>query len=228
MREQLPLQPLPPKRHEMAIDVRMTRTTQARYDRLALVYDAMEAFIERFRFSGWRQQLWSQARGDGLRILEVGVGTGKNMPYYPPGAVVTGIDLSPGMMDRARRRAGRMGIEADLQSMDVQQLNFPDDSFDAAVASFVFCSVPDPVLRLRELARVVKPGGQIVLLEHMRARNPVLGKLMDWLNPLVVRIMGANISRRTVENVQRAGLPLRQAEDLASDGIVRLIVSDVQ
>ncbi|HUW10330.1 MAG TPA: class I SAM-dependent methyltransferase, partial [Anaerolineae bacterium] len=155
----------------MAIDVRLTRTTQARYDRLAPVYDAMEAFIERFRFSGWRQRLWSQMRGDELRILEVGVGTGKNMPHYPPGSVVTGIDLSPEMMARARRRAGRMGIEADLRPMDVQRLDFPDDSFDAAVASFVFCSVPDPMLGLRELARVVKPGGQIVLLEHMRARN---------------------------------------------------------
>jgi ubiquinone/menaquinone biosynthesis C-methylase UbiE len=158
----------------------------------------------------------------------VGVGTGKNMPHYPPGSVVTGIDLSPEMMARARRRAGRMGIEAHLRPMDVQRLDFPDDSFDAAVASFVFCSVPDPVLGLRELARVVKPGGQIVLLEHMRARNPVLGKLMDWLNPFVVRIMGANINRRTVENMRKAGLPLRQAEDLAADGIVRLIVSDVQ
>ena len=210
----------------MAIDIRQTALARARYDRLAPIYDLMEAPIERFSFHRWRQRLWSQVRGQ--RILEVGVGTGKNMPFYPPGAQVTAVDLSEKMLALAQERARRLDLEVGLLPVDVQHLDFPDDSFDVAVATFVFCSVPDPVLGLKELARVVKPGGQIILLEHVRARHPILGRIMDWLNPLVVRIMGANINRRTVENVRKASLPLREVEDLLSGGIVKLAVATVR
>lgn len=208
----------------MSIDLQLTALTRTRYNRLAPIYDWLEVFAEAFNFRRWRERLWDQVKGQ--KILEIGVGTGKNMPYYPPQAHVTAIDLSDRMVDRARDKAQRLGLEVDLCEMDAQRLDFPDDSFDAAVATFVFCSVPDPVLGLRELARVVRPGGQIILLEHMRAENPLLGRLMDWLNPLVVRIMGANINRRTVDNVQRAGLKLAQVDDLSASGIVKLMVAE--
>jgi ubiquinone/menaquinone biosynthesis C-methylase UbiE len=162
---------------------------------------------------------------DGEKVLEVGVGTGKNMPYYPNGAQITAIDLSDRMLQQARKRAERLELDVDLRQMDVQTLDFPDGAFDAVVASFVFCSVPDPVLGLRELARVTKPGRQILLLEHVRARNAVLGKIMDILNPLVVRIGGANINRRTVKNVERAGLEIETVKHLLGEGIVKLIVA---
>jgi len=198
----------------------LTAITRKRYDRIAPLYDLMEAFVERSRFSAWRERLWSQVRGE--RILEVGVGTGKNMPYYPPGARVTAIDLSERMLERARRRAEKLGLRVELCPMDAQHLTFPDNTFDAAVATFVFCSVPDPVQGLRELGRVVKPGGDIWLLEHVRIDRPVIGTLMDVLNPVVVRIVGANINRRTVENVRRAGLEIVSVDNLSGD-LVKLI-----
>jgi phosphatidylethanolamine/phosphatidyl-N-methylethanolamine N-methyltransferase len=197
-----------------------TIVTRARYDRLAPFYDAMESFMERSVFGELRQQLWSRVFGE--RLLEVGVGTGKNMAYYPDTARVTGVDLSEGMLERAKRRARALGLEADLRLMDAQRLAFSDDTFDTAVATFVFCSVPDPCLGLRELGRVVKTGGDIWLLEHVRLNRPVSGRIMDLLNPFVVRVMGANINRRTVENVRAAGLVVDEVSPAAGE-LVQLI-----
>ena len=157
--------------------------------------------------------------------MEVGVGTGKNMPYYPDDVQVAAIDLSERMLSRARRRAKRLGLSVDLRQMDAQVLAFPSDTFDTVVATFVFCSVPDPVIGLRELGRVCKPEGEIRLLEHMRARNEALGRLMDIANPLVVRTMGPNINRRTVGNLEKAGLETERVEDLSLQGIFKLIVA---
>jgi len=157
--------------------------------------------------------------------LEVGVGTGKNIPYYPDGVHVTAIDLSEGMLSRARRLSKTLGLDVDLRQMDAQKLDFPADSFDTVVATFVFCSVPDPVIGLKELGRVCKPDGEIRLIEHMRARSEALGVLMDAANPLVVRTMGPNINRRTVENVTKAGLEIERVEDLSVQGIFKLIIA---
>ena len=194
--------------------------TRKRYDRLASWYDLLETPMERLRFASWRAGLLERIAGD--RILEVGVGTGKNIPYYPQGAKVTAIDLSPKMLERARKRASILRTEVEFLEMDVQNLAFSDHLFDTIFATFVFCSVPDPVLGLREIRRVCRPGGRLLLLEHMQPGNPLLALLFDLLNPLVVRLTGANINRKTEENVLAAGWQIQDVGHLSSD-VVRWI-----
>ncbi len=207
-------------RERPPLDVRATDLTRRRYERLSAYYDRLESLTEQ-RYRPWRQTLWRQVLGP--RVLEVGVGTGKNMPYWPDDLSMTAIDLTPGMLALARRRADQLGLHPDLRLGDVQALDYSDASFDTAVATFVFCSVPDPVLGLRELARVVRPGGQILLLEHMRPDNAVLGGFTDLLSPIVVRLIGANLNRRTLDNVRLAELHVRHIDGLAMAGMYKLI-----
>lgn len=188
---------------------------QKRYNRLAFIYNFLEAPLEYFRFAPWRKRLKDNITGN--RVLEVGVGTGKNLPYYPKGIDITAIDFSSGMLERARRKSLKKGLNVDLIEMDVQQLNFPDNYFDTIFATFVFCSVPDPLSGLKELKRVCRPGGKLILIEHMRPGNALLGYAFDLLNPFVVRVMGANINRRTLDNIHKAGWKIRVKEKLSSD-----------
>lgn len=200
-------------------DPRATAITRARYDRNAAYYDRLSAGGEGMLEPG-RTALWRRVRGP--RVLEVGVGTGRGMAHYRPELTVTAIDLAPQMLARARERAMQDQIAVDLAEADVQALPFPAASFDAVVATCVFCSVPDPVLGLRELRRVLVAGGQLVLLEHVLSGKPLLGPAMRLANPLAVRISGANIDRETVANVRRAGFVGVQIEDLWLD-ILKLI-----
>jgi phosphatidylethanolamine/phosphatidyl-N-methylethanolamine N-methyltransferase len=197
--------------------------TRRRYDRIAPFYDLLEALIERLRFASWRARLINRIAGN--RVLEVGVGTGKNLPYYPRDIRITAVDISPRMLERAQKRASLLGLEVELVEMDAQSLAFPNHVFDTIVSTFVFCSVPNPVLSLQELRRVCKPSGRLLLLEHIRPSNRVLGFLFDMLNPLVVRVVGANINRRTIENIGRAGWRIRVDHRLSSE-IVRWIEAE--
>ena len=175
----------------------------ARYDRIARFYDLMDKPMDLMGVRRRRKRLLSQAQGN---TLEVGVGTGRNLALYPDGVDLTGIDVSVNMLARAKRVAQGQGIEAKLDLADVQELPYDDGSFTTVAATCVFCSVADPVAGLREVARVVRPDGQILLLEHVRPRNRVLGWIADRLAPFVSRVMGPDINRRTEDNVAAAGL----------------------
>ncbi len=194
--------------------------TRQRYDRLAPWYDGLEGFLEGLIFRRLRKQLWAKA--EGAHILEVGVGTGKNFPFYPPGSRMTAIDFSPNMLAQAERKRERKQIAVDLALQDVQSLPYADNSFDTVIASFVFCSVPQPRKGLKELYRVLKPGGQLLLLEHVLSSNKTMAAMMNLVNPLVVKAVGANINRQTVKNVQAC--PFRKILiDPASSDMIKLI-----
>ena len=195
-------------------------TTQRRYDRQAALFDLMEVPFEALVFGPLRRRLWSDVRES--RVLEIGVGTGKNMPYHSEGTRTVAVDISPQMLRRAASRARRLKRDVDLLLADAQHLPFRDGAFDAAAATFVFCSVPEPVNGLQEVRRVVREGGRVHLLEHVRARNPIVGRLMDMANPIAVRLSGANINRDTVSNVEKAGIALDAVESRGF-GILKLI-----
>ena len=208
----------------MTMENKATEVARRRYNRIAPVYDLMESLVERSRYSGWRQVLWSKV--EGKDILEVGVGTGKNFPYYPANAEITAVDFSEKMLNRARQKAEEYNVKVDLQQADVQNMSFEDDTFDTVVATFVFCSVPDPVKGLKEIGRVCKPGSKVLLLEHVLSANRILAFLMNLVSPILVRAMGPNINRRTVENVANSGLKVEKVIDPAA-GIFKLIEARV-
>lgn len=195
----------------------MTEVIKRRYNRTAHFYDCMDRMIS----DDFRLKALSQAKG---KVLEVGVGTGKNLPYYPAGCEVTGIDFSPKMLARAKKKTHLAKVPVTLVEMDAQQMEFPADTFDTVVATCVFCSVPDPVKGLVEVRRVCKPNGQIILLEHVRSEHPVLGALMDFLNPVSLHLVGSNINRRTIENIQKAGIKPTSVEERFGK-ILKLIVA---
>lgn len=188
-----------------------------RYDRLAPWFDSLEGFLEGLVFRRLRKKLWAQA--DGEHILEIGVGTGKNFAFYPSASNLTAIDFSPKMLEQAERKRQRKQLNVDLSLMDVQALCYADNSFDTVIASFVFCSVPKPRKGLKEVYRVLKPGGQLLLLEHVLSSNRILALLMNLLNPLIVRLVGANINRETVKNVQACGFKHIYIDPVSSDMI---------
>lgn len=197
-----------------------TGQIRGRYDRVAPWYDRLERRLEREHYRHWRARLWALARGP--RVLEVGVGTGKNVFYHPLEARVVALDFSPGMVAQARQRLARAAGPVALCRMDVQCLGFPAATFDTVAATFVFGSVPDPVAGLREVGRVTRPGGRILLLEYVRPAG-WLGLAADALNPLARRVYGANVNRPTVANVRRAGLVLERVEPLWGDAVLLIV-----
>jgi ubiquinone/menaquinone biosynthesis C-methylase UbiE len=192
-----------------------------RYDRIAPVYDSLELIMEKGKMGDWREKLWQKVNKkidkDGMRLLEAGVGSGKNIEYYPERIEIFAIDFSPKMIKEAEKKAEKYNKEIKLLEMDIQDLDFEDNYFDLIVTSCVFCSVPNPIKGLKELKRVLKKDGRIIMLEHMRSQNKFVGKMMDWFNWVSLYTWGANINRKTIDNIEKAGLKLVEVNDLMSD-----------
>ncbi len=197
-----------------------TEAIKKRYNRIAGVFDLLEKPME--SISGqWRKEITGEVYGT---VLEVGVGTGKNIPYYGNSVNIVAIDFSKKMLDKARTKFQNSKRNVTFVEMDVQKMDFSDNSFDCVLTSCVFCSVPIPVMGLKEIRRVCKPGGKIVMLEHVRSNYKVVGTMMDVINPIPLYLYGANINRDTIGNLKKAGFKQITVEDLWMDIFKKIIV----
>lgn len=189
------------------------------YDRGARWFDAETAVMERAVTRRLRRKLLRTARGD---VLEVGIGSGASLRTYPPGCRITGLDLSTEMIARARNKAEKLGLDVTLVRGDTQELPFEDASFDTCVSQLSFCTVPDPLAGLRELRRVCRPDGQILLLEHTTSTNRLLAPVCRHSGPVLTRSIGCHPNRPILQLVEQAGLTV-QAHERNLAGIIVLI-----
>lgn len=192
-----------------------------KYNRAARFYDILETPMEMMALREWRIDLMKGLEGN---ILEIGVGTGKNIEYYPDDISITAIDFSEGMLQKAREKAEKYNKNVTLIQMDAQDMKFPDNTFDTIFTTCVYCSVPDPVKGLKEMRRVCKPNGKIIMIEHVRSEKWLLGAVMDILNPIVVITYGANINRKTVENIYKSGFTDVNSNNLYGDIVKKIVI----
>lgn len=213
---------------ETTLDVLAAESVRAvgrTYDRMAPVYDALDAIYERAWKRRLRAELFRHARG--RRLLDAGVGTGCNMSFYPADAEeVVGVDTSRGMLDRARERASALGRRVELRRMDLLRLGFADASFDTVAVTFVLLCLPDELQRpaLEELRRVTRPDGRILILDYHRSSrrgvriwNRVMARWLRWA-------FAARFDPSTERHVDAAGLEVEERRSLMGDGVVLLVL----
>ncbi len=186
-----------------------TRRVRRIYDQEAAHYDRYIRIFERLLFGGGREWVCSRTRGD---VLEMALGTGRNLPFYPEGVRLTGIELSPEMLGVARDRAGRLGIEADLRPGDAQRLDFPDASFDSVVFTLALCTIPDAARAVAEARRVLRPGGRLLLLEHVRSPLLPVRALQRALEPLSIRFQADHLLREPLRYLRGHGFEVETLE----------------
>jgi ubiquinone/menaquinone biosynthesis C-methylase UbiE len=197
----------------------MIVSTKEKYNRIAPNYDFLKTG-DMLRWSAAQRSFFKSMRG---RILYVGAGTGQEIVNFPPGLDILAIDLSRNMLERARPRAARYRGKIKFAVMDIENLGFPDNVFDTILSVCVFCTVEHPVRGLQELKRVLKPGGRIMMFEHVLSKNPVYGTLLKLMSLLTTRVSGTHLDRDTAENLRLAGFALESERNIYLD-IVKTFV----
>ena len=189
----------------------LTETERVRryYDEIADTYDARVAYYERYLVDDGRQWVCGQATGD---TLEIGVGTGRNLPYYPAEARLVGIDLNPVMLALAKRRAAALGRSVDLRVGDAQSLDLPEAAFDTVVATLALSSVPDDRGAIGEAQRVLRPGGRFLLLDHVRSPLLPVRAIQRLLDPISVRLHANHLLRDPIDTLERQGFVTERLE----------------
>jgi ubiquinone/menaquinone biosynthesis C-methylase UbiE len=192
-----------------------------RYDRDAGRYDREMSFFERVLFGGGRHWVCSRARGE---VLEIGLGTGRNLRYYPPDVRLTAIELSPAMLEIARQRAQDVRPEAQLQLGNAEALDFPEESFDTVVCTLSLCTIPDDRAAVAEAKRVLRPGGRFLLLEHVRSPVRPIRRGQRLLEPLALRFAADHLLREPLEHLRAEGFEIERLER-SKRGIVERVAA---
>lgn len=190
------------------------------YDREAARYDSMIRIPERLLFAGGRTWAVSEAIGD---VLEIAVGTGRNLPHYRPELRITGQDISPAMLEIARGRAQALGREVDLTAGDAQDLAFASEQFDSVVSTLALCTIPDERRALQEVWRVLRPGGRLILLEHVRSPQPFVRALQRLLQPIASRSAGDHLLRDPLDHLANLGFSIEYCARSRAGIVERLV-----
>jgi ubiquinone/menaquinone biosynthesis C-methylase UbiE len=185
------------------------REISQKYDRFARWYDWVEGIPELLGVNRLRYRMSQRASGT---VLEVAIGTGKNLPYYPRGCRIIGADASKEMLAMARKRASRLQLDISFLLADAEALPFSDDTYDTVVSSLSTCTFPDPVAALREMARVCRPTGKVLLLEHGRSDREWLARFQDRTADRHAKQLGCHWNRKSLDLVRRAGLKVNKAQ----------------
>lgn len=189
------------------------------WDRYAPSYDRQIAFFERLQFRGGREWLGARVRG---RVLEVAIGTGRSLPFYPADTRVTGVDLSPEMLAIARKRAGDEGRAVELMEGDAERLPVADASFDTVLCALSLCSIPRPAAAIAEMRRALVPGGRLLLLDHIASTWPPIRAAQWLLERVTIRTAGEHFTRRQLPLVEAAGFDVVETERLKAGTVERI------
>ena len=191
----------------------MDSVTRRKWDSAAARFDLMSGYGPEWRWGPRKREFFADMRG---RVLFLAVGTGLDIPFFPPGREIVGIDISEKMLERARPRAAAYEGSLELRQLDVHDLDYPDGSFDQVFTSCTFCSVPDPVRGLERLRRALAPGGELRMFEHTRSRWFPFNLMLNLMTPLSRRA-GPEMNRDTEANVRRAGFELLEVRPVYLD-----------
>jgi ubiquinone/menaquinone biosynthesis C-methylase UbiE len=190
------------------------------WDKQSPRYDREMRFWERTLFGDARAWVCGQASGE---VLEIAVGTGRNLPFYPDGIRLVGVDLSPGMLGIARERAKELGREVELDEGDAHALSYPDSSFDTVVCTFSLCNIPDQQRALGEMYRVLRPGGLLLLADHVASTNRIVLALQRLFEKLTLRLNGDYLTRRPLPLVADAGFAIEERQRYKQGIVERLV-----
>jgi ubiquinone/menaquinone biosynthesis C-methylase UbiE len=189
------------------------------WDKTAPSYDKQISFFEKIQFAGGREWLGERAQG---QVLEVAIGTGRNLPHYSADVSLTAIELSPAMLAIARQRASALGRDVDLREGDAEHLRFNDASFDTVVCALSLCTIPSPAAALGEMRRVLRPGGRLLLLDHIASPWPPIYAVQWLLERVTIRTAGEHFTRRQLPLVRAAGFEVVESERLKAGSVERI------